>query len=204
MRSKSSVQLLSSSPASAASKDVASQPNKSPIQVRLISGISLIFEMTDRDRGEAFGGCDQADVIDRYGSRVVEELEYENVRTQGKVKTVSDVIPGFVALLMSCDWHTNLRRNNVSTVEFCGDGLYQMSMRFCEALADWGRVCAYGHQVSKPIAVAGDHAFIRIKPFALNGPRSEDYVKRLDQLGVDLGRAVGGYLASRGEGLRTR
>ncbi len=60
----------------------------------------------------------------------------------------------------------------------------------------------WGHKVSRPVAVQGERNFIRVKPFALNGPHADEYLRRLDKLGEDVGRAIGGYLTDKGEGLR--
>lgn len=182
-----------------------------PTPSKNISGISVVFDWDARDRGEAHGYHSQADIVDAYGQRLNEELEYENVRIypidsrraparDGAAKT-ADIPAGFVPVFLSCDWHKNPRTTNSSTVEFSGAHLYRLADALCFALSEWGNCTVFGHRTMRPIAVEGDPHFIRIKPFALNGPHAADYVKRLDKLGEDLGRAIGGYLKNRGEGL---
>lgn len=182
----------------------ASSPNSVVTNTR-ISGVTVVFDWGLRERGESTGLSSQADVVDVYGARLNEELEYENIRTHflKDKKLVDDAPAGFLPVYVSSDWYTGRgKQHNASIVEFYGDGLYRLAERLCEALSDWGKAYVYGHKVSLPIAVASDKPFIRIKPFALNGPNADEYMKRLDKLGEDLGRAIGGYLAAKGEGIR--
>ncbi len=177
-----------------------------------ITGISVIFDWGLQDRGESVGLYSQADVVDGYGQSMQEELDYENVRTQhvdtrrapvrDEAKRLEEVPPGFVPVFLSCDWNQRPRTWNASVVEFSGDSLYKMADRICFALSEWGRCYVWGHKVSRPVAVQGERNFIRVKPFALNGPHADEYLRRLDKLGEDVGRAIGGYLTDKGEGLR--
>ncbi len=177
-----------------------------------ISGVSVIFDWGIKERGESIGMYSQADIVDVYGARLLDELEYENIRLQhidtrkapnrDDVERTAEVTAGFLPVFVSCDWHDRPRKVNCSTVEFSGDHLYKLADRICESLSEWGRAYVFGHRVSRPVAVPGEGAFIRVKPFALNGPHSDEYVQRLDKLGEDIGRAIGGYLTARGEGLR--
>lgn len=169
-----------------------------------MSGISVIYDWNAQKRGDSSGMFSLADVVDAYGARMSEELEYENVRTQ-PVKRVEDMPAGFVPIYLSCDWHERPRTLNSSVVEFSGQHLYKLADALCFALSEWGKCYVWGHRVSRPVAVPRETAnvdFIRVKPFALNGPHAEEYLRRLDKLGEDLGRAIGEYLANRGEGLR--
>lgn len=186
--------------------------------IRHISGVSIIFDWGMAERGKSCGLYAQADVVDLYGYRVNEELEYENVRThyvdtrRGKPRTdyerFAEVPAGFVPVILSADWHANTRQHNASLVEYHGD-LFRFSKRICEALSDWGKTYVWGHRVSNPIVATPikgreDQPFIRIKPFAPNGPHVAEYIRRMDKLGEEIGRAIGDFLRERGEGLRNR
>jgi hypothetical protein len=183
-----------------------------PCQIRQISGISVIFDFGLDQRGESVGLYSQADVVDLYGYRLNEELEYENVRTyyidtrRKPARTfeerLQEVPANFVPVILSADWHERERLHNASIVEFCGNDLYPIATRICEALTEWGNCYVWGHKVSRAVAVAGDRPFIRVSPFAVNGPHVDEYMSRLDKLGEDIGRAIGGYLRGRGEGVR--
>lgn len=176
------------------------------------SGVAVIFDWGVQDRGESAGLYSQADVVDGYGHRVNEELDYENVRThfidtrrtpvRTEAQRLDEVPSGFVPVFLSCDWHKRPRELNSSVIEFSGEVLYKLAESVCFSLSEWGRCYVWGHRVMRPIAVEGEREFIRIKPFALNGPHADEYVKRLPKLGEDLGRAIGEYLIERGEGLR--
>ena len=176
-----------------------------------ISGISIIFDWGALDRGRCAGHYSQADIVDGYGHRLNDELEYESVRThyidtrraptRTEAERLAEVPANFVPIFLSCDWHQRKRDVNSSSVEFSG-GLYKLADALCFSLAEWGRAYVFGHRVLKPIEVESDKPFVRVKPFALNGPHASEYVLRLDKLGEDLGRAIGGYLAAIGQGLR--
>lgn len=180
------------------------------VKPKIISGISIIFDWGGGDRGRSYRQFNQADVVDTYGTRMIEELEYENVRTyhidtrKAPVRTIperlADVPANFVPVFLSCDWHDKARLVNSSSVEYSGD-YYKLADDLCFALSEWGRAYVFGHRVLRPVSVEGS-GFIRIKPFALNGPHAEEYVQRLDKLGCDLGRAIGDHLAQLGQGLR--
>ncbi len=162
-------------------------------------------------RGESTGMQSQADIVDSYGLRLNDELDYENVRThyidtrKAPVRTeeerLKEVPDGFVPIFVSCDWHGRKRDTNSSTVEFAGE-YFRLADALCFAMSEWGKCTAFGHRVSKPIVLEADKGFIRIKPFALNGPNADQYIRRLDKLGEDLGRAIGEYLTILGQGLR--
>jgi hypothetical protein len=199
MRSNSQVHSLNSSGHASTSK-------------WLISGISVVFDFGLQDRGQSAGQFSQADAVDGYGYRLSEELEYENVRLhpvdtrrapfRTEAQRLEEVPANFIPVFLSTDWHARERQVNSSSVEFCGHDLYKLADALCFAMAEWGRAYVFGHRVLRPVAVEGARPFIRVKPFAINGPHAQEYMKRLDKLGEDLGRAIGGYLSERGEGLR--
>lgn len=178
-----------------------------------ISGVSVIFDWGLQDRGASHGPYNQADIVDGYGHRLSEELEYENVRiapidtrrapARTESERLKEVPDSFLPLFLSCDWYARERSTNASIVEFAG-GFYKLAERICEGLSEWGRCAVFGHRVLRPsvVEMIDGKGFIRIKPFSLNGPNSDEYMRRLDKLGEDLGRAIGEYLTVRGEGLR--
>lgn len=178
---------------------------------KIISGISVIFDWGP-DRGESFGAYSQADIVDVYGARLNDELEYEDARVApvdtrkrlllSDAQRLDEVPAGFVPVFLSCDWHARRRDVNSSSVEFCGEHLYKLADALCFALAEWGRGRVYGHRVLRPVAVEGPRDFVRVKPFALNGPSAGDYVLGLEKLGEDLGRAIGEFLTGIGAGKR--
>lgn len=179
---------------------------------KLISGVSVIFDWGASDRGNSWGTFNQADIVDGYGQRLNDELEYESVRThyidtrkpplRTEEERLSEVPANFVPIFLSCGWHPRERETNSSSVEFCGPELYKLADALCFAMSEWGRAYVFEHRVSRPVIVEGERSFIRVKPFAVNGPHAEEYVRRLEKLGEDLGRAIGGYLSELGQGLR--
>jgi hypothetical protein len=178
-----------------------------------ITGISVIFDWDSSSRGNSSGPFSQADIVDFYGIKLNEELEYENVRThyvdtrrppsRTDADRLKEVPDSFVPLFLSCDWYPrDDRKSNASIVEFCGPEHYKLADALCFALAEWGRCYVFGHRVLRPVAVEGERGFVRVKPFSLNGPHADEYMQRLDKLGEDLGRAIGGFLSVAGQGLR--
>ncbi len=204
MQSKSQVRSLNSSLSSIIKGDAVAK-------TAFISGVTVIFDFGMMNRGLSSGSYTQADIVDGYGQKLNEELDFEDVRThyidtrkppaRSEADRLAETPTNFLPLFLSCDWHTRKRDVNSSAVEFCGD-YYKIADALCFALAEWGRAYVFGHRVLRPVAVEGERGFIRVKPFALNGPHADEYVKRLDKLGEDLGRAIGGYLRERKEGLR--
>ena len=182
-----------------------------------VSGVTVIFDFghghMDR-RGKSSGNYSQSDVVDEYGRCAVDEMEADNVRLF-HVETRKP--PGcredlriklgpetFIPLVFSCDYTDSARAlHNMSVVEYQGAHYLDLATRLCEGMTEWGRCYVWGHRVAKPVQVTGDgRDFIRIKPFALNGPHEADYLRRLNQLGQSVGRAVGQYLIDRREGRR--
>lgn len=188
---------------------LAESPIASP---KNISGISVIFDWGAHERGNCTGHYAQADVVDGYGNRLIEELEYENVRTlhvdtrkapfRTEEERLAEVPAGYIPIFLSCDWHKNLRTTNSSSIEFCGPELYKLADDLGFSLAEWGRAYVFEHRVVRPVVTGEGRSFIRIKPFALNGPHADEYIRRLDKLGEDLGRVIGEYLRTIGQGLR--
>lgn len=179
----------------------------------MISGVSVIFDWGPQDRGLSAETYNQADVVDAYGLRLNEELDCENVRThyidtrRPPLRTdderLMDVPDNYVPLYLSCGWHDREKVVNSSVIEYAGD-YFKLADSIRFALAEWGRCYVFGHRVLRPVALAGcKRGFIRIKPFALNGPHAHEYVRRLDKLGEDLGRAIGEYMRENRVGLRS-
>lgn len=178
----------------------------------MISGVSVIFDWGAQDRGLSVNTYTQADIVDAYGQRLNEELEDENVRLfpidtrkSGPLtedERLLDVPANHIPVYLSCGWYDRERLKNSSVVEYAGD-YFKLADALSFAMAEWGRAYVFGHRVLRPVALAGyRRGFVRIKPFALNGPHAEEYAMRLDPLGVDLARAMSGYLRECGEGFR--
>jgi len=184
-----------------------------PEPPKIISGASVIFDFghgAENPMGKRFGNYGQAEIVDLYASRMVEELECDKVR----LDLINTRVPpglsederlrlgptGFVNLIASCGFFETNRKHNASVVEYSGGHLGELARRICESLSEWGRCYVWGHRVSKPLEVESEIPFIRIKPFAINGPHASEYLLRLDPLGESIGRSVGQYMIDRGIG----
>lgn len=178
-----------------------------------IAGVSVILDFGPGHitrRGETHGHYSQSDVIDEYGRSLIDEMENEAVRlhmpdtrrppglteTQRFMESPGNYLP----LIVSSDWFAKPRMHNSSTVEYRGEQYFKLCKLICEGLSEWGRCYVWGHRVSQPVPVEGAYDFIRIKPFAINGPHADEYLKRLDQLGVSVARSIGSYLLERNMG----
>lgn len=172
-----------------------------------IHGVTVIFDFgmgAESLRGKTSGNYSQSDVVDGYGMRTNEELDNDNVRVhqintrrapaRSEQERLDETPANFLPLILSCDWHETTRIHNISTVEYCGAQYLAAAQAIAFALSEWGRCYVWGHRVSRPIAVSGDRPFIKIKPFALNGPHADEYLLRLDALGTSIGHAIGGHL----------
>ena len=166
-----------------------------------ISGISILYDFPDG--GKICGLYSQRDVIDLYGYKVNEELEYENVRCEyietrererkDMAHYLAKVPNDYLAIILSCGWDESDKiEYNYSRIEYAGNHV-TFSRRFAESLYDWGKAYVFEHKVSDPNCVIYDVDYIRIKPFALNGLYAGEYLKRLDKLGEDIGRAIGEF-----------
>lgn len=138
-----------------------------------------------------------------YSPRLLEELEYENVNVEtGSAKyplREGEQTAGFIPLILSSDTHLTERDANSSVVEY--SGLNGLVDAICFSLSEWGKCSGYGHKVYKS-EVKGAEPHVRVRPFAENGPHADAYQRRLDALAIELGRAVGGYLATKKQGIR--
>ncbi len=170
------------------------------------SGISVVPDWGlghPEPRGHTVAGYSQSDVVDAYAATLNEELENENVRSLpvntrrapalAPLERFGAIGSGYVAILCSCDFYTRDRTTNTSVVEFSGAHLSQLAQRISEALSEWGRCSSFEHRGSHPVGLNERQSFIRIKPFALNGPNADVYLRRLDALGIAVGRAIGDY-----------
>lgn len=181
-----------------------------------ISGISMIRDFgPGMGPGQSIGHYSQQDVVDGYARAMAEELETGSVRlapieTRHAKRPLSwesrltQAQTNFVPLILTCDYHDRDRIHNASVVEFAGTEYQPLAQALCFALSEWGRCYVWGHRVSKPVVVLNaPRSYVCVKPFALNGPNAEDYLRRLDALGEALGRAIAGYLLEKNQG-RTR
>lgn len=174
---------------------------------KLISGISILYDFPDG--GKSCGLYSQRDVIDLYGYKVNEELEYENVRSEyietrernrkDMAHYLAKVPNDYLAIVLSCGWDESEKTNfNTSKIEYAGQHVL-FCRRFAERLYDWGKAYVFEHKVSDPTSVIYNVDYIRIKPFALNGIYAGEYLKRLDKLGEDIGRAIGEFARDSGK-----
>ncbi len=180
-----------------------------------ISGISVIMDFGPGHaslRGETHGHYSQSDVIDEYGRALIDEMENEAVRLHlintrkppglSQLQRFKESPGGFLPVIISAGWFLGKPHlHNASLIEYQGGKYGKLCGRIAEAMSEWGRCYVWGHRVSQPVQVdEGPHDFIRIKPFAVNGPHVNEYLLRLDQLGISIARAIGGYLLERNMG----
>lgn len=185
------------------------QPQEARVPIPPLTGIAMILDWgagAPDTCGQSSGAYSQADVVDSYSVRLAEELDAESVRLEivnprrGPAvpvgRRVEDAMAGHLALICSCDFYTRDRSTNSSIVEFSGDHLRPLAQRLNAAMSEWGKCSAFTHRGSL-VAVNEPGHFIRIKPFALNGPSARDYLIRMDQLAVAVGRTIGEYFAEK-------
>lgn len=178
-----------------------------------VAGFAVLFDF-GAEEGRSIGLHTQADVVRLYGHTVHEALEDYNVYTEfvetrkrpsRPVEEYEKEVPEhLVTLVISCGWdESDKTTRNVSKIE-CSSDCLRLSKRLNEAMYDWGKAWVYEHAVSEPKIIPGKSRYIKIKPFALNGESSREYLAKLDRLGLDIGRTIGDWCKEFGLGVRGR
>jgi hypothetical protein len=154
-------------------------------------------------RGVSIDSTSEVDVVNRYMQTFVEILDEYNIchdiiptRNPPGVPLdtrLRDEKPNCVQVELTVGFfparsESSRRTYNESRVEFHGDTVRPLADLLAEVLGEWGRCCAYGHRAQKP-RESNDicEGSIRILPFSLNGPESGTYLRRLVELGNELG-----------------
>lgn len=171
------------------------------------------------DLGRCIGRYSELDVIDGYVSSLVDELENDGIRYQVlPTRQRPGIRAGerflhveqFTLVLHLCaGWaEGDAPAKNASSVFFGGGtgGARDLAEALSDAMGDWGQCYVFGHRTTKPgrlktdtLLGVPDTIAARVEPFALNGADVEEYMRRLPALGEALGRAVSGFLMSRGQ-----
>jgi hypothetical protein len=177
------------------------------------------------DRGRAFGRYCELDVVDGYLPNLVEELDIDGIRFEvlptrsrpGIIVKARErfVTPNHMVLHLGGGWFegAGTRRGeklappaNASAIYYGTSESRHLAKELTEALQSWGQCYVWGHKCAKSeldkddlLLTREETLAARVEPFHLNGPDVEAYMERLPQLGTALGRAISGYLMTRGE-----
>lgn len=176
------------------------------------AGVSILFDLWP-DGGKSCGIYRASDVIEAYGHRVNDELDYEDVRThyvetrkrpaKSLEEYLIEVPENYLAIILSSGWdESDKTTHNTAKIEYFGKESLSLGRRLSQTMYDWGKSYVFNHRSSEPRLALGSRQFIKIMPFALNGHASGEYLKKLDRLGADIGRTIGEYLRDTGQGLR--
>lgn len=167
-------------------------------------------------RGKCSDCYSELDIVNSYARKIVEILDEYQVRniimaTRNppgcRESRRWEKVPGnSLVVSLGVGYYKNpcTRIKNSSAVYF---GKQKEAKELAELLSDdlssWGACSSFGHRVETPnpsaealLNVEGCLG-IRIEPFSINGPNCEDYVKRLDSLGREVGMALVEFLGLR-------
>jgi len=168
-------------------------------------------------RGQAFGRYCEMDVVDGYLHTLTEELDSDGIRFEvmptrrapGVVEPLRyrHVEPHSLVLHL-CSGVTDKapHAKNISHVYHGGGPSKDIALEISDAVFEWGQCTVFGHRKANPCEHKNDPLLtapgalgVRIEPFLLNGPDAGDYMTRLANLGVCIGRAVSSYLMVRSQ-----
>lgn len=166
-------------------------------------------------RGLAFKNLSELDIVDNYVRSILDELDEASIRH--RVLNVrmppgvpeglrhSGVQPNTLVLHCRVHWTTGKVISNKSRTFYGHGGISELAHVVSQSMSHWGHTYAsFGHQAANPVQDLEDPLLcvtgasgIRVEPFAINGPNSQEYAAWLPQLGRDIGRAVADYVIAK-------
>jgi hypothetical protein len=162
---------------------------------------------SEKDFGRFANGLFESQVIQAYTESMIERFDEDRVRY--RVFREGDLIePNSLLLVCSIGWEKNTvsMEPNYSKASFGQSTSRKVCELLNEALTDWGKCYADYRHRTKEFSSAKDIILrrkdtlaVKIEPFLLNGPSSDEYAKNLGILGEMLAQAVVEFLAIREE-----
>jgi len=160
--------------------------------------------------GHSIGRECELRVVDRYLASMEEVLgeyglpfEVLDTRTKPGFKTSdrpSQIPPNCIVIDIGVGWFSGSRVRNASSVFYSTKESVKLADLVAQNLCEWGRCANFEHSSGSPkhkdIPNLKGQIGVRIEPFAINGPRADDYFKRLGNLGIDIASAVVEYVKS--------
>ena len=187
-------------------------------QVLLIPAYGHSTDTGEFDRGRVHDGIAEVDVIDGYMPALMDELDCESIRFRtletrsrpGVKEKDRPLAVESLSLVVVCGagWLDKkvVKGKNVSTVTFGQKSSFQLADEVAEAIGQWGACYVFGHKTANPredneskLLNVEDTKAVLVEPFGINGPDVREYMKKLDQLGVCIARAIADHLHSRGQ-----
>lgn len=154
------------------------------------------------DRGSTHKNLSEVDLVDRYVSRLKDELEEERIRytiaptrappgivEEQRTNTLDHVMPIVCAVGYNPAPKLKLAANS-SIVFYGADVPKRLYLLLSEVIGHWGSLYVHGHRAVAPQPCERG---LRLEPFLINGPSALEYAARLDRLGRDIGRALSDY-----------
>ncbi len=161
------------------------------------------------DRGGEHKNLAEVDLVDRYVLPLKDELEQEGIRfsisptrkapgisLEDRTNLLEHIMP--ITCAMGFSRATKIKPSyNISTIYYGEDAPKRLYTLLSEVVGHWGALYVHGHKTAG--AQPGGRG-IRIEPFMINGPNVQEYARRLDRLGRDIGRAISDYCRQVGAG----
>ncbi len=155
--------------------------------------------------GITSGRYTEKEAVHGYMDSILEHMEEDRIVC--RVHSDSEpILPN--TLLIHCqiglDKPNSKAKCNMATVDFVGQGALPLATLLCEALVDWGKSYVDFHHKTANPKVANEPHYddtlgVIIKPFKINGPQVDDYMRSLDQLGKTIAYSIYEFMLSRGE-----
>lgn len=160
-------------------------------------------------RGYSHGNICEVDIVDRYVASLVDELNEGGIRhrvvnTRKAPGTALEArFSGYLDWQLPIECAVGINESKKIKQQYNSSFVYgnaNVPRIFLDELSDvvghWGALYVHGHKTAAP---RGQPQYgIRIEPFIINGPSAEEYARRLDKLGRDIGRFLVDFLRSRG------
>lgn len=151
------------------------------------------------------GRYSEADAVNGYIDSILEHLEEDRV-TARLDSPNEPILPNTLVIYCGIGWDrpNSKAKCNIATVEYVGQATLPLAALLCESLVDWGKSYVdYHHKTANPkVATEPFHEgslTLTVKPFKLNGPNVEHYMRSLDKLGRTIAYSIYEFLLMRDE-----
>lgn len=166
-----------------------------------ISQVVLIPMHSGMEPGNSHLNHNEYDIITGYLHPLIEHLEEDGVQNS-VIDKDSTIYPNSLVIYCHGGWSSTKQppKNNGSTIYYSNRECLNLAEHLREAVCDWGKCYVdLSHKmtsfiVDKDLCDVDGCAAISISPFALNGPKSNQYMQKLPMLAKVLSTCIFQYL----------
>lgn len=176
-------------------------------EILLIPGAGYASATGTYTRGHEIPRISELDVVDKYLAYIADEFEtcgvkYRVAQTRKPPGEVPHIIANTLVVECRVGWYKGNNggpKDNCSAVGYSAGGTL-LANDLVDVMREWGGLRVHGHRSAKVNMQFGnpdDSLILRLMPFMLNGPGTDEYLKHLDKLGRDIGRTIIDYVQTK-------